>query len=528
MEPRRTLDMKRVVPGLAAVCILLAYCGLYVFQGKHFADDPGVGWHFKTGELILSRGNVPREDPFLAAATQPSFGLEVGMQRRWVCDQWLSDLALYAIRSIGGYPLVFAFSAGLFIVAFFAVLAPVARAQARSTLVVLLVSMLGFRLAQVHFLLRPVLFSILLFAVVYREAIAIAAQEELSGGACVRRGARLAGVFLVWANLHPAFVEGLLLIALIVPGLALEGRLSREKCVRIALLLFVCCTATLVNPNGLELHRSIVELGSDRYLMSLNNEWRPLYERVPVMGFESASFILVCGVPLVLGWRQRHALRAGWGVEMCATAVCGLQALSMVRCLPFAALAAIPLAAQTYSSALATVRFPPVWNLSRAFFSTIERSESARKGWGATACMCSVGGIALTLLLSHKIPKEWFEPSGQRYDQKMIQAIRASSDAGVILATPDLGGFITETLYPHFRAVIDDRNTLIGAQFYREYFESEHSSAERDTFVKSFSVTHIITPRTSDLAGKEDECDALYVGEQWVVCSVSPARRGQL
>jgi hypothetical protein len=64
-----------------------------------------------------------------------------------------------------------------------------------------------------------------------------------------------------------------------------------------------------------------------------------------------------------------------------------------------------------------------------------------------------------------------------------------------VLASPDWGGFVTGNLYPAFKAVIDDRNTLIGEALYQEYFQSLDSPEALSALVNRFHVTHLIIPR---------------------------------
>ena len=50
-------------------------------------DDPDLWWHLKTGEIIWNTHSVPRADPFsFTAGGQP-----------WVAQEWLSELAFYAL-----------------------------------------------------------------------------------------------------------------------------------------------------------------------------------------------------------------------------------------------------------------------------------------------------------------------------------------------------------------------------------------------------------------------------------------------
>ena len=54
------------VPDLAfaTACVTLFYC-LFLFQGyQKLFRDSDAGWHIRTGEAILTTGNLPRTDPY--------------------------------------------------------------------------------------------------------------------------------------------------------------------------------------------------------------------------------------------------------------------------------------------------------------------------------------------------------------------------------------------------------------------------------------------------------------------------------
>src|SRR5512135_3298949 len=54
--------------------------------------DPDFGWHFRTGELILSTLSIPSTDSFSFTA--------VGVSR--VNHDWLSDVLIFALFQLGG------------------------------------------------------------------------------------------------------------------------------------------------------------------------------------------------------------------------------------------------------------------------------------------------------------------------------------------------------------------------------------------------------------------------------------------
>ena len=87
-----------------------------------------------------------------------------------------------------------------------------------------------------------------------------------------------------------------------------------------------------------------------------------------------------------------------------------------------------------------------------------------------------------------------------------------------------MGGFLTASLYPDFRAVIDDRNTLIGAELYRRFFRSMESLQELQSIITTFGVTHLILEKDRAVmreAIESEVCTILLESEQWSVCRVN-------
>ena len=508
---------------IAALVIVLAYHYSLFIQGGEFADDPGVGWHLKTGQQILETLKVPYLDPFLAPTIVPALGLEPGQQRLWVCDQWLADLILFVSKRVGGYPLVYALCAAIYLISFFGVVGGITRESSRSALCALAVTVLAFKLSEIHFILRPVLFSILFFTLTYRRIRAVA---TLGAGELREFGytaVYLCVIFILWANMHPAFVEGLLLLALAVPVLAFDKRSSRRRVTEMCALLAVCAVATLCNPRGIELHRSIFALAGDRYLLGLNQEWKPLLERGDFVGFFGVLFTILCVLPVLLAVWMRSRMATGWVLDLVATIVFGVQAFLMVRCVPFVAITAAPLAARVYSELLG-FQLPGVFNLSQRCFTAVDKREGKTLSWGSIALVCAVVGIAATWVAPGMVVQEALGPSTKKYDQAIVSAIRNDAPRGVVYATPNLGGFLTASLYPDFRAVIDDRNTLIGAELYRRYFRSMESLQELQSIITAFGVTHLILEKDRAVMREAREsgvCTILLESEQWSVCRVN-------
>jgi hypothetical protein len=128
------------------------------------------------------------------------------------------------------------------------------------------------------------------------------------------------------------------------------------------------------------------------------------------------------------------------------------------------------------------------------YIRALENYEGKSSTAGIFACVCALVGVFCYRIMP--LPEQ-LGPQEASYPRAILESIRTDAPGGVILASPDFGGFITANLYPAFKAVIDDRNTLIGEQLYRDFFQSLKSPETLSVLVNRFQVTHLIIPRNS-------------------------------
>src|SRR2546422_5724995 len=83
----RPLRISRLEPG-ALVIIVFAVAAFVMAQ----LYDPDYFWHLRTGQLILDTRGLPSHDPF--SFTRPD--------APWVLHEWLFEVMLYSVYSIGG------------------------------------------------------------------------------------------------------------------------------------------------------------------------------------------------------------------------------------------------------------------------------------------------------------------------------------------------------------------------------------------------------------------------------------------
>lgn len=521
-EISRVRMRKRSFISISAVVVCLCYLALsfgWTTQGT--ANDPGVGWHLRNGAAIVQSGMVSRYDSFLALPRESFAGMGAGEARLWVADQWLSDVLWFEAHRFGGWSLVHAVCVGIFTITFWGIVAPTSRASSGAAVASIVATLLAWKASQMHFIARPVLVSFLFFAIVVWRARVIVAREEFSWSVVARDVALLAPLFVLWANAHPAFSLGLVVLGfgLLARSVSLAREVfvkrSSPRCttffpvVGVAVVCVVCACATLVTPWGVDLPRSIVELGTSEYLRSLNQEWQPFGwgnvtsgEGVPFLSLTVVSLViaLVCG-----GVRGRVGV-----YDFVLSCVFTCAAFRSVRLIPFASIVSVPVCVAALR-AIGAARMPGVFALTTRVCGQVSRFESVRGGGARVAVALALGGIVWVACGGRFQASERLAPSERLYPSRMIEAMKQDASSGVVLASPDVGGFITFAGFPSFKPVLDDRNTLVGEELYRRYFRSLREIGALQELVRVFGVTYVVLPLDAPVI------DELSRGQMWPI-----------
>jgi hypothetical protein len=232
-----------------ACLVALTAAGL-LYANRELAGD--LFWLLAAGRHVDLHG-VTGTDPFLTIAHGG----------HWYNQQWLSEWLIFRLERLGGLRLV-SLAYAVLLAAPLAVLAWGCRER---RITAALGAWLLFSGAAVCVLQpRAAGFSLLAFAAVL--AIVEAARRR------PRLLLLLPPLFALWANLHGAFAAGLLLLGL----LALAAAIERKPWLALAAAAVGAGAALLLTPLGAGLVDYMREIGANKALPLLTNEWLPTYE----------------------------------------------------------------------------------------------------------------------------------------------------------------------------------------------------------------------------------------------------------
>lgn len=283
--------------------------------------DSDVWWHLAIGRRIITSG-IPAREPmsFLPAA------------HGWVGQQWLYEVLLVRLESIGGPGLL---SLLMGVVAALALyLASQAVPADRRP---------GGRWAGVAILLSGAVAAQLLgvrgqvISLLGAAVVLLAVSRRAEGRSGLLRALPLG--FVLWANLHAGFVVGLAILVVGVVTLRIPPRVRLEM----AIVALACALATLVNPAGAGLWGYVRETFSNPTLVNVVTEWQsPDFHNLWLRLFELEAMLAI----VVLTLSPRRSLL-----------IPGLAALALVaslqsqRNVSLFALMAVPLLAEHGPSA---------------------------------------------------------------------------------------------------------------------------------------------------------------------------------
>ncbi len=275
------------LPSAEAVIFIIVFrLSLYVMPYL-INSDGDLGRHIIIGKVLLNSHQILRTDIF----SHTMFG------EKLILHEWLSDLLfakVYLLYGLNGI----AWLTSTTIAGTYALFAAGLKHLNVRTPIRFLAGITAFLVGINHWHTRPhiittFLFTYLTLALVYYY----------------KTGERkflypIPIVMILWANLHGAFVSGLVHIGLFSIGLFLEKKYIAARTVLV--LLFTSIFAAMINPFGSEMiTHSFGYLQLD-FLIDFTNEYQsPNFHHVIVWPFLSILLLII-----IVGWRSKTQM--GW------------------------------------------------------------------------------------------------------------------------------------------------------------------------------------------------------------------------
>jgi len=421
--------------------------GFFLFLGIEFwtfhradrmFEDPGVGRHLRTAEVIIETGQIPRTDPLsFTKAGAP-----------WLDYEWAFETTLGELYRAGGLALVCAFFSALFGATVLGVYRTLLH-SGFSLATVMIYTGLAFLTLHLHQSVRPVLFTYLFMALVIE--VWHRRTQPLR-----RDWLFLPVIFAVWANLHAGWAAALVFLVGSLFGRLLDrvtGRVDGEEAPLIPWLglTLLCTLATSLNPWGWALHRQVFLFATTYKSFALWDEYLPPNFAAPSLSAVTVLFILIV-VLLARAYKRAPLWRWETVLPILFFLYQGLKAQRHVLLL--VEVAAVPVARDL------DVLLHGTWlPFARDYFRQFQERQRLA---GGDAWLAFVAAIVLTLLFIRT-------PTGQRIEvgknitPKLMAFMHEHPDRfHRPLNTTSNAGPLLWNMRPGFRVSFDDRGDFYG------------------------------------------------------------------
>ncbi len=504
--------MRWFVPSAADI-IFVALLALLTFTSisTRLLGDAGIGWHIRTGQIILATHSVPHFDPFSSSMSS----------HPWFAWEWLYDIVVGWLDTIAGLNGVVFLTAVIIAAVFAWTFRSLLRRGTNLVLAVILM-LLAASAAMIHFQARPHVVS-WLFALTWFWIL------ESSGNEAGRNkfpGSESPGHYdaplwilpptmLAWVNLHGGFLTGFVLLGIYWISAAwhwlttgqdrfpdILQKLRARRRVRILTLIgFLSALLTLANPYGYRLHIHIYRYLSNRFLMNHIDEFQsPNFHYIAQKCF--AVLLLLALLALAAKGRESTVSHR---LLILSAVFSGLYA---ARNIPVSSLLVILVmgpwlsgAMQRFALGSETMQSASGGLPSANFLDRMQTIELGLRGhlWPIAAIVL-IGWIAIHDGKLGPMPLMDAHFDANRFPVAAVSYFEKQAVQGPILAPDYWGGYLIYGLYPRAKVVLDDRHDFYGEEFLRSYLKMVHVEPGWQEFIQHNQPACIISPKDSALA----------------------------
>lgn len=242
------------------VFVLWALVIPLVFSHRLLNGDGDMARHIRLGLLMLEQGGILHRDVFSWTRAGDPF----------LAFEWGSEVFFAAVYSAAGLAGM-AIASGLLLALSYGLLCRFLLAREVEPVLTYLAVIGAVVMSSAHWVARPHLFTFL----------GVALLLPLLEDSRLRKAWLAVPLFALWCNMHGGFVYGLVLSGTYVLGDLLEAGRAEERTLWLrraaanAAVLVLGLAATILNPNGLELHRHVRSFFGLSLLLEVTEEFQP-------------------------------------------------------------------------------------------------------------------------------------------------------------------------------------------------------------------------------------------------------------
>ncbi len=426
--------------------------------------DGDLGRHITIGEVLLDTRTILSEDIF----SHTMLGEEL------ILHEWLSDLIFALVYRASGLNGI-AWMTAAVIAGTYALLTAGLKFLNVRTFVRLLAGFAAFLVGTVHWHTRPHIITTFIFT--YFALTLVYYYQTGRWKVLIP----LPFVMILWANLHGAFVSGLVLVGLFGIGLLLERKFS--SALKIGLLLAALILASWINPVGPKMiTHSFGYLQLD-YLVEFTDEYNsPNFHQGIIWPF--AGMVVLS---ILMGWRSQR--RLGW-TPLVWIAFWTASALYSTR--------NIPLYGQVAVIFLALEADFMLGELSPRVDAYLTRTDQVgRRAWG---WMWAILFVGLLIFLEANDGKIDYLELGNNFNPEVfpVEALDALEESGIpegnVFNEFMWGGYLLYRLWPEKLVFIDGQTDFYGEDLTFIHEQTLEAQGDWRAILDDYQVQWVILP----------------------------------
>ncbi len=429
------------------------------------SSDGDPSMHWRVGEWMLQHRQILRSDIF----SHTRFGQPI------VSKEWLSEIIFAAAGRVAGlYGLVVV--AALVIATTFAFLHRQLLRETGNHAVAIFVALVAAWAACTHWLARPHAFSFLL-AVFWGDAL-----RRFERGESVRRLAiTLVVLTLLWVNLHGGYLAGFITLGAYWLGAVVElvrarsdaaGRsAAQRKLTVLSSIAILCGLASLVNPNGYQLHLHNLAFLRSNYLTG----WLAEYSSPDFHAPDSRGFLAWLALTFLTLALARPRVSPASGILLITWTYFALYA---VRNIPLLAIFTAPIIA----SALAETS--PAWG--RRLSDRLRKIHEVSRG----ALLVAVIAVVAVVVIRRptEMPAKTWPVAAVEFIQQHPERFQGNMFNEYVW-----GGYLLHTL-PEHRVFVDGRTDFYGAALIRQFDDVSRLHTNWLDVLQQYNVSWTLLP----------------------------------
>lgn len=465
----------RRLPSPVAFTFAAVLLAIVVVAGRSIVNTDGeLARHLAHARHMVAAGRIMQDYPF--SFTTPGW--------HYVAIEYASQLAFYAVYALGGIAAVACFAAGLIAGAHALQMRLMLRRDVAPSLGLVAVA-LGAWMGVMFWQVRPQMFSLVLIMLLL---------DRLEQWRPWRWWGTLL-VFAVWANFHPAWLYGLILIGVYAAGAVAESFLDGENAAEwrararnVALMLVPAALGTLLTPHGIWLHRQV------RAFFALRYQIDNIGEFVSPNFHDPAFRPLLVGIIAIIGALalSKRRLRAP---HLLVVVTHVAQSLEYNR---YASLLGI------VGTTVVAIHVAPEWDALLARFASLRAADARWRtargpiAWIGAAVVLVALSLAHGRVLGRQLVSDAFSP--YRFPIEVIERARRTQPAGRLYTETISWSGYSIFAWPQERIFMDGSGDFFGDDLLRESHSIRSGRLGFDTLLTRRGVDLVIASPRGALA----------------------------